>query len=236
MRKNLVGPFIVLAATIGLLGGCATQSGDPTSNTPSVVSPTSSIPPVTTQPSGGSVIGPVIVDVSQLPTSRGEGSYLISTVMGRQIVLNVPGDAGGWTAETSKPGIVKFTPGGSQGTYTTNPGLEPVGEGMTMLVLSDAANPETRRYLTVLVGADAANNGMFQGNFGGNVIENPEKKLGPLLIGKPEQEATEVARRLGYTTRVVSRDGLGGPVTMDYSLKRVNLTLTKGVVTAVKIG
>ena len=56
------------------------------------------------------------------------------------------------------------------------------------------------------------------------------------LIGLTEAEAQKVATELGWQVRVAMRDGEAFMLTMDYQTNRVNLTITKGSVTAVVIG
>lgn len=56
------------------------------------------------------------------------------------------------------------------------------------------------------------------------------------LIGMTEVDATSEAQRQNYTVRVVERDGESMVVTMDYSDRRINLTIVDGVVTRTTIG
>ncbi len=56
------------------------------------------------------------------------------------------------------------------------------------------------------------------------------------LIGLTEAEAQKVATELGWQVRVAMRDGEAFMLTTDYQTNRVNLTITKGFVTAVVIG
>jgi len=56
------------------------------------------------------------------------------------------------------------------------------------------------------------------------------------LVGLGEDEATKIATGNGWTVRVAERDGESFMLTTDYRLDRVNLTVMKGVVTAVTIG
>ena len=73
--------------------------------------------------------------------------------------------------------------------------------------------------------------------------ENPTNPVAALddasakkLIGLTEAEAQKVATELGWQVRVAMRDGEAFMLTMDYQTNRVNLTITKGSVTAVVIG
>ena len=56
------------------------------------------------------------------------------------------------------------------------------------------------------------------------------------LIGLTEAEAQKVAAELGWQVRVAMRDGEAFMLTKDYQTNRVNLTVTKGLVTNVVIG
>ena len=73
--------------------------------------------------------------------------------------------------------------------------------------------------------------------------ENPTNPVAALdiasakrLIGLTEAEAQKVATELGWQVRVAMRDGEAFMLTKDYQTNRVNLTITKGFVTAVVIG
>jgi hypothetical protein len=56
------------------------------------------------------------------------------------------------------------------------------------------------------------------------------------LIGLTEAEAQKVATELGWQVRIAMRDGEAFVLTLEYLTNRVNLTITKGFVTAVVIG
>ena len=73
--------------------------------------------------------------------------------------------------------------------------------------------------------------------------ENPTNPVAALddasakkLIGLTEAEAQKVATELGWQVRVAMRDGEAFMLTTDYQTNRVNLTITKGLVTNVVIG
>ena len=73
--------------------------------------------------------------------------------------------------------------------------------------------------------------------------ENPTNPVAALddasakkLIGLTEAEAQKVATELGWQVRVAMRDGEAFMLTTDYQTNRVNLTITKGSVTAVVVG
>ena len=53
------------------------------------------------------------------------------------------------------------------------------------------------------------------------------------LVGLTEDEAMKVVVEKGWILRVSTIDGVGQPLTMDYSPMRVNVALTDGVVTAI---
>ncbi|CAB5048933.1 MAG: hypothetical protein F2930_03710 [Actinobacteria bacterium] len=56
------------------------------------------------------------------------------------------------------------------------------------------------------------------------------------LLGLSEDEAQKVATESGWTVRIANRDGEAFMLTTDFQTNRVNLTVTKGSVTAVTIG
>ncbi|MBJ7369188.1 MAG: hypothetical protein JHC65_12120 [Ilumatobacteraceae bacterium] len=56
------------------------------------------------------------------------------------------------------------------------------------------------------------------------------------LIGLTEAEAQKVATELGWQVRVAMRDGEAFMLTQDFQTNRVNLTITRGFVTAVVVG
>ena len=76
--------------------------------------------------SGSKVVAPILVD----PTVVTNASVSLSNV----VVFTVP-DPENWKATVADPTIVSFTPGGNQGTYTTNPGLKPLKKGSTVITL-----------------------------------------------------------------------------------------------------
>jgi len=76
---------------------------------------------------GSTVVAPVLVD----PTIVTNASVALTNVL----VFTVP-DPDMWSATIADPTIVSFTPGGNQGTYTTNPGLKPLKKGTTIVTLN----------------------------------------------------------------------------------------------------
>ena len=76
--------------------------------------------------SGSKVVAPILVD----PTVVTNTSVQLTNV----VVFTVP-DPENWKATVADPTIVAFTPGGNQGTYTTNPGLKPLKKGSTVVTL-----------------------------------------------------------------------------------------------------
>lgn len=57
-----------------------------------------------------------------------------------------------------------------------------------------------------------------------------------LLLGYFEADAERCAAELGWSYRVGMRDGESFPVTADYSLTRVTVTIEDDVVTAIVVG
>jgi hypothetical protein len=75
---------------------------------------------------GSKVVAPILID----PTVVTNASVALTNV----VVFTVP-DPEKWSATIANPSIVAFTPGGNQGTYTTNPGLKPLKKGTTIVTL-----------------------------------------------------------------------------------------------------
>ncbi len=75
---------------------------------------------------GTTVVAPILVD----PTIVKDATVALTNV----VVFTVP-DPDKWSATVTDPTIVSFTPGGNQGTYTTNPGLKPLKKGSTTVTL-----------------------------------------------------------------------------------------------------
>ena len=68
----------------------------------------------------------------------------------------------------------------------------------------------------------------------GDCPEEPtEESADELLVGLPEDEATEAAEACGWILRVVRRDGEDLPATLDFRPNRVNVEVTDDEVTAI---
>ena len=76
---------------------------------------------------GNKVVSPILVD----PTIVKDATVALTNV----VVFTVP-DPDKWSATVTDPTVVSFTPGGNQGTYTTNPGLKPLKKGSTTVTLN----------------------------------------------------------------------------------------------------
>ena len=76
---------------------------------------------------GSTLVPPILVD----PTVVTIAAVSLTNV----IVFTVP-DPDKWSATVADPTIVSFTPGGNQGTYTTNPSLKPLKKGTTIVTLN----------------------------------------------------------------------------------------------------
>jgi hypothetical protein len=57
-----------------------------------------------------------------------------------------------------------------------------------------------------------------------------------LIVGLKEKDAEQCAALLRWSFRVGSRDGEDFALTEDYSLQRVTVVVTKGIVTAISVG
>lgn len=67
-------------------------------------------------------------------------------------------------------------------------------------------------------------------------LEDSAAVFGASLVGKPVAKARKAAGSQGYEWRVVSVDGEGRPVTMDYRTDRLNATVVDGRVVEVTVG
>ncbi len=63
----------------------------------------------------------------------------VSVHVGNSVVLAV-GDPENWSAHILEPGLLEFIPGGSQGTYTTNPAFKALAPGTTMVHLVNTSD------------------------------------------------------------------------------------------------
>ena len=121
--------------------------------------------------------------------------------------MNADGDVGTVLAVEEK----YLSYGDSEVTDGSDPEPTPVEPGSPGVVPGEAVNPTNP-----VVALDDASS----------------KKL----IGLTEDEAQKVATEMGWQVRVAMRDGEAYMLTMDYQTNRVNLTITKGYVTAVVVG
>jgi hypothetical protein len=101
--------------------------------------------------------------------------------------------------------------------------------------VTDGAEPEPKP-------VDSGSSGGSPGAVPGPA-ENPTAPVAALddasskkLIGLTEIEAQKVAAEMGWQVRVAMRDGEAFMLTQDFQTNRVNLTITKGLVTNVVIG
>ena len=56
------------------------------------------------------------------------------------------------------------------------------------------------------------------------------------LIGKTKEEAIELCKNNGFTSRVVREDSHNYMVTMDFKMNRINLSLDNDIITSCDIG
>ncbi len=69
-----------------------------------------------------------------------------------------------------------------------------------------------------------------------SAFPTPEASFLASLEGMSQSAAQQVAAAAGFTTRIVSVDGVGRPVTMDYRSDRINLEIVGGKVTKATAG
>ena len=146
--------------------------------------------------------------------------------VGGFVVLMVD-DSENWSVEIADTTLLKFQPGGDQGTYETYPGLEALAEGKTSVTAING-NGEKFDFVVNIKSKDSQ-------------LWGPDSMtlaLAEEVIGLTEQEAIElIENKSGLIIyRVVKRDGENFPVTMDYRLDRINLEITQGTVTYAYVG
>ena len=146
--------------------------------------------------------------------------------VGGFVILMVD-DSENWSVEIADPTLLKFQPGGDQGTYETYPGLEALAEGKTSVTAING-NGEKFNFVVNIKSKDSQ-------------LWGPDSMtlaLAEEVIGLTEQEAIElIENKSGLIIyRVVKRDGENFPVTMDYRLDRINLEITQGTVTYAYVG
>jgi heat shock protein HslJ len=67
-------------------------------------------------------------------------------------------------------------------------------------------------------------------------VSEEAEALAASVIGMTEAEAKRTVEEAGYVFRVVSRDGVSFPITEDYSVTRINVTVVKDLVTESYVG
>jgi heat shock protein HslJ len=67
-------------------------------------------------------------------------------------------------------------------------------------------------------------------------VSEEAEALAASVIGMTEAEAQRTVEEAGYVFRVVSRDGVSFPITEDYSVTRINVTVVKNLVTESYVG
>ena len=66
-------------------------------------------------------------------------------------------------------------------------------------------------------------------------LARPTEVFAGSLIGLSEGDAESAAMNAGFQVRVESRDGCSFPLTMDRRSTRINLTVERGAVVAVRV-
>lgn len=146
--------------------------------------------------------------------------------VGSSVVLMVD-DAEHWTVEISDQNLLKFIPGGDQGSYETYPGLTALATGSTSVV---AINKAGERFeFKVLIREK------------GDQLWGPDalaEELARAVMNQTEEDAISLISRKGpeLTYRIVKRDGESYIITMDYSTSRINMEIENGIVTNAYVG
>ncbi len=125
---------IVGAAAVGL-AACSSDSGSST--------------PATSASSSNSVLPPIIVELSEADGTTVE--VPLDNVV--DLVTGDDEDVAAWTAKIADESVVEFVPGKDDGSAQFNPGLKPLAEGTTDVVMS---NPDTDAKVSFTVTVTAA--------------------------------------------------------------------------------
>jgi hypothetical protein len=87
---------------------------------------------------GTHVIAPVVVDINEIDGTT------VQVAEGN--VIDLTGDDEtftDWDAKVSDPAIAEFTPGGDNGDFTTNPGIEGLSVGETDVTLDNSSSGDS---------------------------------------------------------------------------------------------
>ena len=124
MRNKSAKVSIVLIALTAT--SFSTAVAATTKATPKPTAKASAKPTAKASPGSSFVLPPVIIDPSTVRTA--------TISMKSALVFNLP-DETGITANISNRKVAEFFPGGSQGTYTTHPGVKPLSVGTSYIVV-----------------------------------------------------------------------------------------------------
>lgn len=116
--------------------------------------------------------------------------------------------------------ILRFYPGGTSGSYSTNPSFEALRAGNTSLAIKKE-NFNVSVNIFVSEQGDISENEIIDINSG--VRESQE--IIAKIINKNKKEAISIIESADIRYRVVSEDGLSYQVTMDYAPSRINLEI-----------
>jgi len=117
-------------------------------------------------------------------------------------------------------GVLKFYPGGTSGSYSTNPSFEALRVGNTSLAIKKE-NFNVSVNIFVSEQGDRRENEIIDINSG--IRESQE--IIAKIINKNKKEAISIIESADIRYRVVSEDGLSYQVTMDYAPSRINLEI-----------
>ncbi|MGM7680204.1 hypothetical protein [Microbacterium sp. A94] len=96
---------------------------------------------------GTHVIAPVMADINEIDGTT------VQVAEGN--VIDLTGDDetfADWSAKLSDPAIAKFTPGGDNGDFTTNPGIEGLSVGETDVTLDNSSSGDSVTFTVEVTG------------------------------------------------------------------------------------
>jgi hypothetical protein len=230
-----VATALLLLAAVTLTGCSASLSEAPGPSVPPAPAVVVPIPPASatdeSEPASSS-LAPTNVDLIQARSAPLEVTMPLGTTV--NLIGSAADPAEAWEAELSPavPQILFFLSGEA---LQADPQLQAVLTGTVTVRLTNTQTGATATLTVTVVENPTIGQGPIIEDSPAPVdmsfTENPEgDALAKSVIGKTEQNALTTIAQKGYLARVVSRDGQGFPVTMDYSVGRINLVIVNSKV------
>ena len=124
-KKSLISLAALLTALT--LAACGEESGEGAGDDGVPSAPLTPNAPKPGQSGSTQALPPVMVD---------EANTVATLPMTNTLVFNLT-NPGAWSFAADPGDLLEFTPGGDQGTYTTNPSAKPLKPGVAKVIASD---------------------------------------------------------------------------------------------------